>query len=212
MQLCEPTTITASAHLIETHPGQLSEAKQILLGAGLTVCLHHSGEFLGQDPAEMRGVAICDGHESKLIAHLAPDPCQLPLLVLVPRGDVNTTVAAMRKGAFEAAEAPLDGGGFIVKVANAMAHDERHARYRLERLVTRRRVAALSRREREILNLLLEGLLNKQIAAAIGIRENTVEVHRANLMRKLSARTPVELARIVVSAKAIPRQGPQIAA
>lgn len=203
MQQHESTGVPPSAHLVEAHPGQLSEAKRILRGAGMRVCLHHDADdFFAQDPAELRGVAITDAGESGLIARLAPDPCHLPLLVLVPRGDVGATVAAMRSGAFDAAECPLDGSEFIVKVANAIAHDERHVGHRLQRLGLRRRLAALSRRERQILALLLEGMLNKQIAAAIGVRENTVEVHRSNLMHKLGARTPVELARLVMTAGA----------
>jgi FixJ family two-component response regulator len=183
------------------------------MAAGFETCSYGGiDEYLGQELTEISGVAICDGREAALISRLAADPCQLPLLVLVSRGDVNTTALSMRKGAFDAAEYPLDGGGFIVKVANAIAHDERHARYRLERLSVRRRIAALSRREREILKLLMDGLLNKQIAAAIGVRENTVEVHRANLMRKLDARTPVELARIVMSASPTLHQDRWIAA
>jgi FixJ family two-component response regulator len=132
-----------------------------------------------------------------LQAELRSAAPQLPVLFLTTRGDVQSAVTAMKQGAVDFLLQPFEAAAVCRLV------DEVLARARRERLEQRQAHlpptvrANLTRREVQVLEAIVAGRLNKQIAAELGISIKTVEVHRANLMSKLHARTVAELIRIV---------------
>jgi FixJ family two-component response regulator len=120
----------------------------------------------------------------------------LPVVFLTGHGDLPTGVEAMKRGAVDFLQKPVDDELLLATVAAAL---DRHAEAALhdgERRDARERIGRLSPREREVLEAIVAGQLNKQIAAHLGISEKTVKVHRAHLMSKTKAGSVAELVKL----------------
>ena len=122
----------------------------------------------------------------------------LPVVVLTAHGDVPTTRVAMKSGAFDFLEKPINDEVLLDVLKNAIREDtHRHATERAEDAL-RSRLARLTPREREVLDLLVEGLSQRDIAARLTISPRTVEVYKARMMEKLQCRSLAELIRVVL--------------
>ncbi|MDB5361162.1 MAG: fixJ [Rhodospirillales bacterium] len=153
------------------------------------------------------GMPGMDGLE--LQAHLNRLGCRLPVIVMTGLGDVQTAVQAMKGGAVDFIEKPFTEKRLMDAVEAASTGGDRQAGRDIDRQVVEaaRRLAALSRREREVLNGLLAGRPNKTIASDLGISVRTVEVHRARMHRRLGTRTVAEALQLAVIASLMP-EGP----
>jgi FixJ family two-component response regulator len=120
----------------------------------------------------------------------------MPIVFLSGHGDIPSTVQAMKGGAQEFLTKPADPAELLDAVRRGLAMDQRTMHDREERAELRRRVGRLSPRERQVFSLVIEGLLNKQIAARLGTTERTVKAQRGNLRRKLGADSVAELVRL----------------
>ena len=118
---------------------------------------------------------------------------RLPVIFLTGHGDVPMAVSALKRGAFDFFEKPFNDNTLMDRVEEALAAS-RSAR---ASAAVNERLTALSAREREVLNLILEGKMNKVIADCLGISMRTVEVHRAHIFDKMNVKTAVELARLL---------------
>ncbi len=118
---------------------------------------------------------------------------RLPVIFLTGHGDVPMAVDMLKNGAFDFFEKPFNDNKLMDRVQEALAAS-RNAGALAEVQV---RLAALSLREREVLDLILEGKMNKVIADQLGISMRTVEVHRAHIFGKMNVKTAVELARLL---------------
>ena len=119
----------------------------------------------------------------------------LPVVVLTAYGDVPTTRVAMKGGAFDFLEKPINDDVLLDVLKNAIREDiHRHDAERVEDAL-RSRLARLTAREREVLDLLVEGLSHRDIAARLTISPRTVEVYKARMMEKLQCRSLAELIR-----------------
>jgi two-component system, LuxR family, response regulator FixJ len=124
----------------------------------------------------------------------------LPLIVLTAHGDVRTTRLAMKNGAFDFLEKPVNDEILLDVLKNAIREDNlRHDADRNER-GARSRLQRLTPREREVLDLLVEGLSQREIAARLEISPRTVEVYKSRMMEKLQCRSLAELIRAALSA------------
>jgi FixJ family two-component response regulator len=101
----------------------------------------------------------------------------------------------MKSGAIDFLTKPVSGGEVLDAVRRALALDQAARRERRARALLRARYEALTAREREVFTLVAQGLLNKQVAAALGTSERTIKAHRANVMRKMAAESVADLAR-----------------
>jgi FixJ family two-component response regulator len=121
---------------------------------------------------------------------------QLPIIFITAHGDIPMTVRAMKAGAIEFLTKPFRDQDLLDAIQAGLARDRarRESEKALDELRTR--FDSLTSREREIMIQATAGQLNKQIAHGIGITESTVKVHRANLMRKMKARSLPELSRM----------------
>ena len=136
---------------------------------------------------DMNGVAVFD----QLIGRgLLP---RLPVIFLTGHGDVPMAVNALKRGAFDFFEKPFNDNSLMDRVEEALAA----SRTAGASAMINDRLAALSAREREVLDLILEGKMNKVIADCLGISMRTVEVHRAHIFDKMNVKTAVELARLL---------------
>jgi RNA polymerase sigma factor (sigma-70 family) len=131
----------------------------------------------------------------ELQAELAARHIEVPLVVLTAHGDVPTARAALKNGAFEFLEKPVDDAQLVEVLGNALRVDRERRAAATARTTTDRRIERLTKREREILELIAAGHQNREIAAQLGISARTVEVHRARIMEKLECRSLAELMR-----------------
>ena len=123
----------------------------------------------------------------ELQAKLKAERCRIPIIFITGRGDIPSTVSAMKGGAIDFLTKPVDGVALLNSVATALERDRANRREAIERAKLLARYESLTPREREVLPLLVRGLLNKQAAVALGITEYTVQVHRGHIMRKMQA-------------------------
>ncbi len=123
-----------------------------------------------------------------------------PIIFLTAHATVPTTVRALKKGAFDFLEKPTKGKTLLAHVRSALQRDaeSRHEAAVLEQ--ARMRCATLTRREREVLQLLITGSSNKDIGHRLGISHRTVELHRMHIMQKTGAQNVIELAAIARAA------------
>ena len=126
----------------------------------------------------------------------------LPLIFITGHGDVPMAVSRMKRGACDFLEKPFSDAQLRQLVADALARAEAARRGLREERVACERVERLTGRESQVLELIVAGRLNKQIADDLGISIKTVEAHRANIMDKLGARTMADLMRIALRAGA----------
>lgn len=132
----------------------------------------------------MNGVAVFDQLvKNGLIA-------RLPVIFLTGHGDVPMAVDSLKRGAFDFFEKPFNDNVLMDRVEEALVA----SRKALDAAVVQARLATLSAREREVLDLILAGMMNKVVADKLGISMRTVEVHRAHIFDKMQVKTAVELA------------------
>lgn len=120
--------------------------------------------------------------------------CPWPVLFLTGNGDVNTAVAAVKSGAWDFMEKPFQDNELVDRVEQALAAASAVANSDQESRRLKQALTSLSPREREVLDELIRGHYNKNIADHLGITPRTVEFHRANIFEKMGVSTAVELA------------------
>jgi FixJ family two-component response regulator len=141
---------------------------------------------------------------------LADSGVSVPIVFISGHCDVRVSVEAMKRGAVEFLPKPFREQEFLDAVRLGVERDRRRLERELVVREARRRFEELTVRERDILLLMAEGLVAKQIAARMNVSEVTVKVHRARMMRKLQLRSPIEVVRLVDSVRpevATTRQG-----
>jgi FixJ family two-component response regulator len=120
-----------------------------------------------------------------------------PIIFLTGYGTVPQCVRALKGGAIDFLQKPVDDEALLAAIATALEQDARTRDRQRQHAALQQRVATLTPRERDVLGLVTTGLLNKEIASALGTVEKTIKAHRANLMRKMQAGSIAELVRMV---------------
>lgn len=190
-------------YVVERDPARRRELAEALRGQGLAV-----HEFL--DPVEfmrqLEGLAPgcvvaapCPAGGPVLPPELVERGSAFAVVVVVPARDVPGAVRAMKGGAADVVASPFDAAELGRAVRAACAGLDRAALDPASAEL-RQRFARLTRRERQVLDAMVQGAANKAIAAALGISPRTVEVHRAKVMEKLSCRSLPELVRLSMHA------------
>jgi FixJ family two-component response regulator len=129
---------------------------------------------------------------------------ELPVVFMTGHGDIPMSVRAMKAGAVDFLSKPFRDPDMLDAVAAALDRDRRRRRERQELAALEARYAALTPREREVMVHVVAGLMNKQIAAEVGLSEITVKIHRGSLMRKMAARSVPDLVRMFEALRANP--------
>ena len=173
----------------------------MLRAAGHEVRVYESaGDFLLREEEESAGCVLLDlrmpGPSGlDLQTALARRGSLLPVIFLTGHGDIPTSVRAMKAGATDFLTKPVKREALLEAVRSALDRDEGRRAEEDELRSLRRRFEALSAREREVLEHVVAGRLNKQISARIGVSERTVKAHRARCMAKMGAESVADLVR-----------------
>ena len=160
--------------------------------------------FLAQRDARAPGCLVLDvnlpGLDGLALQRwLAEAGPALPIVFLTGHGDIPMTVQALKAGAVDFLTKPVAAQALLAAVRNGVEQDALARAQRDEGAILRQRLDSLTQREREVLAGLMAGRLNKQIAADLGIVEQTVKFHRARIMERMHARTVAELMHLAAS-------------
>ncbi|TNF32860.1 MAG: response regulator transcription factor [Gammaproteobacteria bacterium] len=136
----------------------------------------------------------------ELQQHLNRNQYKIPLIIITGHGDIEMAVQAMKSGARDFLEKPVDNDKLIHRIRESLELDSEMRNHDREKDRAAQLLARLSSREHEIMQLLIQGKLNKVIAADLDISVRTVEAHRANIMHKMEARSLSDIVRIGITA------------
>jgi FixJ family two-component response regulator len=203
----EPTPIV---FVVDDHPSVRRSIKRLVGGEGFQVELFASPqEFLqGKRPdvpsclvldIRLRGTSGLDFQQE-----LAKADIPIPIIFVTAHGDIPMTVRAMKSGAVEFLAKPFRDQDLLDAIHLALAKDRARRQQEAEIAVLQERFESLTPREREVAGLVVSGKLNKQIAAEIGVAENTIKVHRSRVMEKMQAQSLADLVRMVEKLRSQP--------
>jgi FixJ family two-component response regulator len=186
-------------YVVDDDPSFRKAVSRLLRTAGLEVeTLTSAQEFLDHRMVDRPSCLVLDVRMPgpsgiELQAALQEARRDLPIVFMTGHGDVSTSVRAMKSGAVDFLEKPFRAAELLACVQRGLARSRQSRAERAERTTVERRFATLTSRERDVLRLVVTGLLNKQIAGELGIAEKTVKIHRGQVMQKMEAGSVAEL-------------------
>jgi RNA polymerase sigma factor (sigma-70 family) len=192
----------STVYVVDDDPSVRRAIKRLVESVGLEVELFESPqEFLSGRHPDVTSCLVLDirlpGFSGlDFQRQLAQANIPIPIIFITAHGDIPMTVRAMKAGAVEFLTKPFRDQDLLDAIQAGLERDRERREREAEIVVLRERFESLTPREREILPLIVSGLLNKQIAAEIGTSETTVKVHRGQLMRKMAAESLPDLVRM----------------
>jgi len=193
---------TPTVFVVDDYAPVRSSISRLLCAAGFSVAAFASAEeFLAQYDPLIAGCLILDLAMPALdgleLQHLLEKAgSALPIIFLTGEGDIPKSVQAMKQGASDFLTKPVNDDELLAAVRVAIEKDRALRQEQAELSEIRARLATLTPREREVLEYVVTGKLNKQIAGDLGTVEQTVKVHRARVMQKMRVQSVAELVRM----------------
>ena len=195
--------MTQHAYLVDDDEAIRDSLTWLLESRGVACASYPSAEdFLAAWDSSLAGCIVLDIRMDgmsgpELFELLCERGCKLPVIFLTGHGDVPMAVSALKKGAFDFVEKPCNDNELVNRVIEALKLDANQRVAASDSDSVNSLIARLTTRERQVMELVLSGELNKLIADELQISMRTVEVHRANLLEKMGVRTAVELAQLL---------------
>ena len=195
-------------HIVDDDEAMRDSLKWLLESRGLEVELYPSAEaFLGAFNSAFCGCLVLDVRRPgmtglDLYEKLRARASTLPVIFITGHGDVPMAVSALKKGAADFIEKPFNDQDMLRLIESCMKQDRAAAAKRAENASAAQRLERLTQREREVLDLIVAGKLNKQIADELRISIKTVEVHRSRVMEKMRAHSVAELVQLALKNRA----------
>ena len=199
------TELTQTIYVVDDDEAMRDSLTWLLEGEGYRVACFDSAEsFLKARRDDMRGCLVLDvrmPQMSGLELHERLDALgsHLPIIFVTGHGDVPMAVSALQRGACDFIEKPFHNEDLLSRIRRALEVETQLAERRQRDGVISHRLEQLTQREREVMNLVVAGRLNKQIADELNISMKTVEAHRARVMEKMGVRTLAELVKATMS-------------
>jgi two-component system response regulator FixJ len=194
--------------VIDDDPGMRDSLKTLLETSGYQVRAHESAVvFLAGDGPSARGCVLSDVRMPdmdglQLQQELKARGAKLPVILMTGHADVPLAVSAMKAGAIDFLEKPFDEAALVSSVNRALEEAQKADATEASTKAVHGRLAQLTAREKQVLDLLVAGRPNKIIAYELSISPRTVEIHRARVMDKMAARSLADLVRMSLSATA----------
>lgn len=192
-----------TVYVVDDDSGVRQALSSLLRSVGLRVETFGSAhEFLGSPRADtpsclVLDVRLPDGSGLDVPAELQNLDVPLPIIFITGHGTIPMSVRAMKSGALEFLTKPFRDEDLLGAIDIALERDRLAKANRSEQVKAQHRIDRLTPREREVLDLVVAGKMNKQIAAQLGTAEQTVKQHRGRVMRKLEVDSVAELVRVV---------------
>ncbi len=195
--MSEPTVF-----IIDDDPSARRGLTRLVRAAGMNVeSFASAGSFLASGKYDGPGCIVLDVRMPEMTgpelqAELGKTENSIPIIFLSAHADVEITAEAMKKGAVDFLTKPVDRDDLLEAIRVSLAKDAENRAQRAELSLINERINSLTPREYEVMTYVATGMLNKQIAAELGISEETVKIHRGRVMQKLGIESVAELVRL----------------
>jgi RNA polymerase sigma factor (sigma-70 family) len=193
--------------VVDDDPSVRRAIKRLISSVGLQVQVFGSGqELLKSKNLGEPGCLILDIRLPGISGldfqkHLAESDVNTPIIFITAHADITMAVRAMKAGAIEFLTKPFRDQDLLDAIQVALEKDRARRQQKAEITVVLERLESLTTREREVIGMVVKGMLNKEIASKIGVTENTVKVHRSRALQKMQAHSLADLVRMVAKAQ-----------
>jgi FixJ family two-component response regulator len=196
------TKATAAIYVVDDDEGMRRALSTLLSTIGHRVLsFGKPSEFLAKHDPTQHGCVILDIRMPEISGlevqqQLNKQGSMLPVIFITGHGDVPMAVQAMKEGAFDFVQKPFRDQDLIDRINHALQQDAENRKQILQRAEMKQRFDSLTQREHQVLEMVVDGRANKVIAIDLALSERTVEIHRANVMEKMGARSVAHLVKM----------------